>query len=317
MKCNHCKAEWTVPGSQPTTCPFCGKPLTTGTETNNTPKIPEQILKRMFDDFGADVFRSKTRLSGMLADFLSHDKKTLRLLKFATEYNIPAQLLNAQNSDAADQKIRILTLKQNFKEEYLLEESSAFYAVDCFAFALLGIPLQLTTNEAESRSENLEKETLIRFRRNNQWGYKDINTGKVIIPLKYDVAAHFSEGLATVELNKKCGFIDKTGKEVVPLKYDVASHFSEGLARVKLNRKWGFIDKTGKEVIPLKYDFAIGFSEGLAEVILNGKRGFIDKTGKEVVPSKYDVASDFSEGQASVKLGNEEFCIDKSGKRID
>ena len=82
-----------------------------------------------------------------------------------------------------------------------------------------------------------------------------------------------------MRLNSKYGFIDKTGKEVIPLKYDNAFDFSEGLALVWLNEKCGYIDKTGKEVIPIKYYNADSFSEGLASVRLNGKWGYIDKTG--------------------------------------
>jgi hypothetical protein len=51
-----------------------------------------------------------------------------------------------------------------------------------------------------------------------------------------------------VKLNGKWGFIDTAGKEVIPLKYDVAGWFCEGLAMVILNGKYGFIDKTGKYV---------------------------------------------------------------------
>ena len=34
------------------------------------------------------------------------------------------------------------------------------------------------------------------------------------------------------------GFVDKTGKEIVPLKYQSADNFSEGMATVQLNDKW-------------------------------------------------------------------------------
>ena len=64
--------------------------------------------------------------------------------------------------------------------------------------------------------------------------------------------------------------------------YDWVGDFSEGLATVKLNDKYGYIDKTGREVIPCKYDDAWNFSEGFAKVALNGKYGYIDETGKEV-----------------------------------
>ena len=101
----------------------------------------------------------------------------------------------------------------------------------------------------------------------------------------YDYIDCLSEGLARVEKgeypNKKFGFIDKTGKVVIPPIYDLAWHFSEGLAGVEKNGKRGFVDKTGKVVIPLIYDSAYSFSEGLAVVGKNGKWEFSGETGRE------------------------------------
>jgi hypothetical protein len=45
----------------------------------------------------------------------------------------------------------------------------------------------------------------------------------------------------------KYGFIDNTGKTVIPLKYDDADNFSEGIARVQLNGETRYIDKQGNE----------------------------------------------------------------------
>ena len=63
---------------------------------------------------------------------------------------------------------------------------------------------------------------------NGKWGFKDKNTGNMVISCKYDGIAPFSEGMAAVRLNKKFGFIDKTGKEVIPLKrillFDVSNN---------------------------------------------------------------------------------------------
>jgi hypothetical protein len=113
----------------------------------------------------------------------------------------------------------------------------------------------------ESTTENSSERELERFEKNDKYGFKDKQTGKVVVPAKYDDAHDFSEGLAAVKLDGKWGFIDKTGKKIIPLKYDDAEHFSEGLAPVKLDDKWGFIDKTGKEVTSFKYDDAKSFSE--------------------------------------------------------
>ena len=93
--------------------------------------------------------------------------------------------------------------------------------------------------------------------------------------------------MARVGQNNKRGFIDKTGKVVIPIQYDDALNFSDGLAGVKQNDKWGFVDKAGKVVIPFQYDDVRGFENGMAEALLNGEIIFsepfyIDKTGKRI-----------------------------------
>ncbi len=69
----------------------------------------------------------------------------------------------------------------------------------------------------------------------------------------------------------KWGFINKIGKEIIPIKYQYAQNFSDGLAAVMLNKKWGFVDSNGKLVIPLKYDLVHeSFSNGKAVVSIDG-----------------------------------------------
>ena len=125
-----------------------------------------------------------------------------------------------------------------------------------------------------------------------KWGFLDEETGKLMIPFKYDLVDGFSEGLAAVVIRGVgWGFIDKNDSVIIPLKYDLVFHFAEGMTQATLNGKTGFIDRTGKAVIPFKYDHAVNFSEslykGFSMVSLDGKHGFIDKTGIEVVPIKY------------------------------
>lgn len=96
----------------------------------------------------------------------------------------------------------------------------------------------------------------------------------------------------------KYGYVDAAGQIVVPLQYDKAQSFQEGLAAVAMSRplanvvmidKWGFIDKTGKVIAPLQYVNVDSFSEGLAVVEKNGSSGFINKTGEQVIPLQYRV----------------------------
>ncbi len=124
----------------------------------------------------------------------------------------------------------------------------------------------------------------------------------------------------------KWGYVDQYGKEIIPLQYESASNFSEGLAAIKLNGKSGYIDKKGKVIIPTKYEWAGDFSEGLAVIGINPPLsrlyGYIDKTGKEVIPAKYTEAASFENGKAKVRISDnpfeeaEKFYIDKTGKEV-
>ena len=83
---------------------------------------------------------------------------------------------------------------------------------------------------------------------------------KVILP-QFDAAWNFHEGLAGVEINGKCGFVDKTGSIVIGLQkfeipwgicFDIErrrledSGFFEGCALVTVGGKYGFLNKTGR-----------------------------------------------------------------------
>ena len=122
----------------------------------------------------------------------------------------------------------------------------------------------------------------------------------------YDWVGDFSEGLATVKLNDKYGYIDKTGREVIPCKYDGINDFKEGLAKVQLNGKIGFIDKTGKEVIPCIFDGAI-YDNKMLYARFNGKYGCVNQLGDIIVPFIYDTMPFFEDGQ--IKITNDDISI--------
>jgi len=122
-------------------------------------------------------------------------------------------------------------------------------------------------------------------------GYID-RVGQIVIPVQYEGAGSFAEGLAPVMVGGQWGFIDKTGKAIIALQYDYAKEFSEGLAAVHVGTKWyvdaysgghwGYIDKTGQLIIPAEFDNGETFTRGLAEVVAGHKWGYIDKSGKYV-----------------------------------
>lgn len=111
-----------------------------------------------------------------------------------------------------------------------------------------------------------------------KWGYS--NGFKIVIPTMYDEIFAFKEGLASVEIDEKCGYIDEENNVVIPLDYDTAMSFSEGLAMVCKGEKCGYINKNNEVVIPFEYDAATPFENGEAKIKKDGKWGTITTDGK-------------------------------------
>lgn len=86
----------------------------------------------------------------------------------------------------------------------------------------------------------------------------------------------------------KYGYINCSGELKIPMIYEEANNFSEGLAGVKLNDKWGFIDKDGNIKIGFNYDEVNNFKDGIALVRVNEKYFYVDKYGnKKVIKSLF------------------------------
>lgn len=154
-------------------------------------------------------------------------------------------------------------------------------------------------------------------------GYKHVQgfidkTGKLVIPVKYDVAdgmeggdyKNFSEGLVLTYKNGLYGYMDKQQKLVIPHKYEHALDFSDGAAVVLDNGLFGAIDKTGKVIVPIKHIYVGSFSSGLAPIAVENSKGenrygFINKKGEVVIKPVWMEVYGFSESLAAVRLGND------------
>jgi hypothetical protein len=102
-----------------------------------------------------------------------------------------------------------------------------------------------------------------------RWGF--INSKGIVVSPQFDNVYNFSEGLASVLVDDKWGFINRAGEMVIPPQFDdCADGFSEGLASVRVGYKWGAIDLTGNLVIPFQFDLLCMFSEGLAIAYISG-----------------------------------------------
>ncbi|MDX6304249.1 MAG: hypothetical protein QOI77_1218, partial [Blastocatellia bacterium] len=119
--------------------------------------------------------------------------------------------------------------------------------LDCLTKILLTLFLSSILSTAQSQSQTAK--TLFPVERDDQWGFID-RTGKIIIPLQFDSANDFHEGLALVSAKGKKLFVDETGRVVITPQFDIVHDFSEGLAAVNIGEKripnLGLISNPGK-----------------------------------------------------------------------
>lgn len=171
------------------------------------------------------------------------------------------------------------------------------------------------------RAEAVADEPLFQIEDRGLGGFID-KSGRIVIPPCFDIAAEFSEGLASFERDQMWGYLDRSGKVVIEPRFLWAEEFSEGLARVQIagsrlgpGAAWGFIDRTGAIVIDGRqinnpglqgmdgvYGRDRAFRQGRALIEIDGKKGFIDKSGRMAIPPRYTYAYPFSEGLAAVTM---------------
>jgi hypothetical protein len=132
-----------------------------------------------------------------------------------------------------------------------------------------------------------------------KYGLYSFEKKKFITKVEYEVNNYLfgeidqSIPMFPVSKNGKWGFIDDKGKIKIPMKYDNALPFSNGLAAVKLNEKWGFIDSKGKLIIPCKFNYILPFRHERAV----GEFSFIDKKGNPLdIQLKEEYKLFFEEG---------------------
>lgn len=130
----------------------------------------------------------------------------------------------------------------------------------------------------EKLTEPLTIENWRKVMKGGKWGFSD--GFKTVIPAMYDEIFCFKEGVASVEIDGKCGYIDGENNIVIPFDYDIAMSFSDGLAMVARDDKCGYINKNNEVIIPFEYDAATPFEDGKAKVKKDGKWATVTKENK-------------------------------------
>jgi hypothetical protein len=146
-----------------------------------------------------------------------------------------------------------------------------------------------------------------------KYGFVDKNDS-IVVPIIFDYADLFHEGVAKVILNNKYGFIDAKGNVVIDFIYDTAYPFTNGWAKVSINDQHGFIDHKGKIMIPLEHEWIHDYNpQGLAMVEFQKKHGFINRKGQLVIPIIYTEIDTFVNQMARAQLKDKWGIIDTAG----
>ena len=154
------------------------------------------------------------------------------------------------------------------------------------------------------------------------YGYKNSQTGELVIPFQFDIAQPFIHGFAYVAKDSVGSFIDQTGHTVASGFVYGLSSFSERLAAVRMavgdEYKYGYIDTTGKLVIAPLFDDALPFSSGLALVSIDQRLYYINPAGEMIIDIDPSAAHPFSETLAPVQNKEKTLwgCIDTTGKLV-
>ncbi len=143
-------------------------------------------------------------------------------------------------------------------------------------------------------------------------------TGKVIVPAKYDRIQPLYHKLYLTTLDSLVGLLDSAGKEIITPKYKAINAMRKDGFYAVSNGRWGLVEAaTGKEVTPLVYDDVGRFQKGFAVVSRKHKYEFINRQLQEICALKYDRVNQFDkEGVAVVTQGQYKGVINRAGKEI-
>ncbi|MBT0830567.1 WG repeat-containing protein, partial [Campylobacter lari] len=102
----------------------------------------------------------------------------------------------------------------------------------------------------------------------NKWGFID-KKGNLVIEAKYDFIDGLDDDLAFFDIQGA----SKIGLYLILNKENIVSYFHDGLASILINKKFGFIDKNEKLIIKAQYDEVGHFNKGFAKVKQSDKWG--------------------------------------------
>lgn len=125
--------------------------------------------------------------------------------------------------------------------------------------------------------------------------------GEKVFSLDYESCGKMNDHYFLLRNNKKTRFLN-LDKNIVRYsdEYDETQGMSEGMISVQLNEKWGFLDSNLNLNIPIVFEKVSRFKNGTSEVVLDGKSYVINKNGENFANEKYDNHQQLEDGFVKV-----------------
>lgn len=127
--------------------------------------------------------------------------------------------------------------------------------------------------------------------KNGKYIFVDSANMEPINKTEYDNCTLLYEGMAGIQKNNKCGFVNEQGKVIIVPKYQNLDKFSENVCGVKWGGKWGFINKEGKIIFNNDFNSIFAFEDNKAFVNYKNGLYYLDKKTKKRVESDGFIAN--------------------------
>ncbi len=169
--------------------------------------------------------------------------------------------------------------------------NNGYDAVDSYIYNSKTNKKVLTGIEWIARS--LDGDSLIVVAKDGKRGFFNRFTGEMTIPLKYDAAWIFSDGVAAVCEGDSVYFIDHSGKPINNKKYARTEEYNNyayhgEYAAIPEKGKYGLVDRKGAWAILPEYDDIIIGPRDLWHVYNNDKWAVVGANGQFIMPIEYE-----------------------------
>lgn len=184
---------------------------------------------------------------------------------------------------------------------------------------------RITISKLDWAVRSWGKDSLGVFAMGSKRGYFNCLTGEVAIPLQYEKAWIFSEGLACVKKGDVLGFIDGRGETVLPFRFPYFKEYAKSTdfvfrdgtcAMYDSTGKCGLINKEGEWVLSPRYDYINKPLAGFRIFKQDGLFGVLGDSLQVLLPARYDWIDILSDGFVVRDKENNQSLIAYDGKTV-